>query len=167
MSVEVETNDEAMQTAIDYYLEHSKVKSNGVREVPKAAFVDRMKTHGVAESEYKKLQQAVAFETTAAANVAVIDLENKVKESSKEDLANEDYRKSLNATVRLPTFGGSTDVEFQLERHVPLRDRETGETSVRIDHGRLRTKINSKGVIHKDFHDVARSRIRAAIGLTD
>lgn len=164
----IETNDAAaMKDAVDYYLEHSKVKNNGVREVSKSAFVAAIEKHGVSEEEFKKVQSAIDFETTAAAGVALIDVETKIAAASKEDLGNEEFRTNLKGVVRLPTPGGSTEVSVQAEYSSPIPFRGEGEPQVKTTFGRTRTTINTKGRIFKSFHEDASTRIRAALGVDD
>ena len=155
-----------MADAVAHYLENSKLKGNGVREVPKAAFVEAMEKHGVTEADLKKVQAAVDFETTAAARVALADVEQKIQDSSKDDLKNDDYRKGLSATVRLPTFGGATEVECQAEKvsNIPFRGDDEGP-STKTSYARFRTTINTKARIHKDLHDEAADRIRKHLGV--
>ena len=162
---------EQMKNAVNFYLENSTIKSNGIREVRKADFVEAMKKHGVTADDYKKVQDALDYEVTAAAGAALVDTENKIKEASADDLKNEEYRKSLSSVVRLPTFGGSTEVECRAEKHsnIPFRgDADgNGEPAVKIDYGRFRTTINTKGRIHKDLHAEAVSRIKSALKVKD
>lgn len=166
----IEFNDtEQMTAAVDFYMENSKMKSNGVREVPKAAFVKRLTdVHGIEETDYKKLQHAVDFETTAAARVALADVETKIGEASKDDLANDDFRKGLSSTVRLPTFSGATEVECRAEKwsNVPFRgDGDAEAPAHKVTHGSFRTTINTKGRIDKNLHTEATDRIRAKLGV--
>lgn len=169
MTVETVDTSEAMNTAVDFYLEHSKVKPNGLREVPLAPFVERMETHGVTKAEYKKLQDAIDFETTAIARVALADVERKISEASEEDLKNEEFRTGLSAAVRIPTFGGATEVECYVEKHsnIPFRgDNDgNGEPAKKITYGRFRTQIHAKGRIYKSLHDEAADRVRSALGV--
>ena len=156
-----------MQESVSHFLESSDIKSNGVRNVPKAAYVKALEKHGVTEADIKRVNTAIDFENTAAARVAVQDLESKISEASKEDLEKEEFRKGLSATVRLPTFGGSTDVTVNAEvfNNIPFRGDGDGEPQRKASYGRLRTTINTKGRIHPDFHAEADSRMRKALGI--
>lgn len=157
-----------MDTAVDYYLEHSTVKNNGVREVRKADFVKGLEArHGVTEEDYKKVQDALKFETTAAARVATADLEKKASEASKDDLKSDEFRKGLSAAVRLPTFGGSTEVEVFGEKwdNLPRREGMPEDAPThKVTHGRVRVSINTKRFIDGDFVTEAQDRIRTALG---
>ena len=169
MTVQVSCDSDEMNAAVDHYLQESKVKSNGVREIPKAAFVTAMEKHGVTEADYKRMQSAIDFETTAAARVALADTEVKINSADKKDLENEEFRCGLSSTVRLPTFGGATEVSCQAEKwsNIPFRGEGDDAPSRKVTHGRFSTKINTKGRIYKDLHDEAANRIRAALGVKD
>lgn len=170
VDIEVPTeSDLRVEKGVEFYMEHSKLKTNGVREVPKAAFNQRLKEeHGIDEAEYKRLQTALDFETTVAAHVALNTIESDLRKASAEDLASDDFRKGLSAIVRLPTPGGNTEVEVKAERHdnIPFREGSDGP-SHKITYGRLSTKINTKSRIDKDFHETAASRIRAILGVAE
>lgn len=165
MAVTVNEDTAAMLAAADHYKSNSEINNSGVRVVSKGVFMDALKKHDVTEADYKKLQKAIDYETTAAAHVAMLDTEEKIAAASKEDLASEDYRKALTSTVRLPTLGGSTEVEFFTERHSRVPARGDQPESIKISHGRVRTTTNIKSRIEKSFHDEADLRIRKAIGL--
>ncbi len=169
MSTETIEGTDLMNAAVDHYLEHSRIKSNGVREIGKAAFVTAMKKHGVTEEEMKRVQTAVEYETTAAARVALADTEKKLPEMSDEDRANDELRKAVTSTVRLPTFGGYTEVECRGEKHsnIPFRTEGADGPATKIDYGRFRTTINARTRIHPDLHDEACNRIKAALGIKD
>lgn len=155
-----------MRESIDYFLENSKVKSNGVREVPKSAYNSALERHGVTHEEIKRVNEAVDFENTAAAHVALIDLEAKIAEASPEQMTDADYRKNLTSTVRLPTFGGNTEVELRAEKFTTNPFRGEGEApEPKASYGVLRTSINTKSRVHKDFHTEAQSRIRKSLGI--
>lgn len=155
-----------MTEAVSHYLENSKVKSNGVRDVPKAVFVEALETrHGVTKEMLDQVQSAVDFETTAAANVALHDVEQKIGEMSKTDLKDDDARRAISATVRLPTFGGATDVTVSAESYSPIPFRGDGEQQFKTTYGRTQTRIATKGRIDRNFHEEASNRIRKALGV--
>lgn len=154
-----------MSVATDWYLKNSKVKANGVREVPKAAFIEALETHGVTKEMINQVQNAVDFETTAAAHAALHDVEQKIGELPKEGLKDDDARRGISATVRLPTFGGATDVTVSAESYSPIPFRGDGEQQYKTTYGRVQTKITTKGRIDRNFHDEAANRIRSALGV--
>lgn len=168
-----DTNEDktvALQATVSHFLEHSKIKSNGIREVPKDAFVEELARHGVTREEITRVQDVVDLVTTAAAHVAVHDVEQKIGEASKTDLADDTFRRNISATVRIPTFGGATDVTVKAEDRNPIPFRggeEGGEPQFKTTYGRLRTSITTKARIHRDFHEEASSRIRKALGVVD
>lgn len=166
-TIEINADSAAMNAGVDYYLEHSKVKSNGVREVPVAAFVSRMETHGVTKEDAKRVQDAINFETTVAARLALALAEKKLQEATAEELKDDDFRKTLRTVVRIPTFGGNTEVECQAERWDNIPFQGDGEKSHKVTHGRFRTTINAKSRIDPVLHDEARDRIRKIIGFTE
>lgn len=166
-TVTVTERQAAMDAAVDHYLSNTEINQSGVRVVPKKVFIDAIAKHGVDEAAYKKVQDAVNFETTAAGRVAMADTENKIAAASKEDLENEEYRRSISSTVRLPTFGGNTEVEFITEKSSPIPARGDNPASVKISHGRIRTTVNLKSRIDKELIEEAPLRIRAALGLKD
>lgn len=152
--------------AVSHYLENSKVKVNGVRDVPKAVFVEALETrHGVTKEMIDQVQKAVDFETTVAAHVALHDVEQKIGELPEEGLKDDDKRRGISATVRLPTFGGATDVTVSAESYSPIPFRGDGEQQFKTTYGRVQTKIATKGRIDRNFHEVAADRIRAALGV--
>lgn len=161
-------NNDLMEQTISHFIENSTVKSNGIREVRKAAYLEELERHGVSEDDLKRVQHAVDHTTTAAAHVALKDLEEKISNSSAEDLKKDDYRRDLDATVRLPTAGGSTEVTVNAENvnRIPFKG-EGDEPSYKTTYGRVSTTINTKGRIHKDFHDEAGKRLRAALGIKE
>lgn len=162
----------AMEAAADYYFENSKVKSNGVREVAKPAFLTRMEEqHGITEKEIKRVQTALSHETTVAAHLAMRDIEAKIKESSADDLANADFVSDIASTIRLPTFGGSTEVTMKAQKVSPIPFRGDGEgdsqPQFKTTFGTVRTTIQAKGRIERDFHTYAADRVRSALGILD
>lgn len=164
------TDETKMNAAVDYYLEHSVLKgNNGIREVNKKAFYERMENaHGVTRDDAKRFQDAIDYETTVAARVALADTEKKLSEMSADDLANDEMRRAVRSTVRIPTFGGNTEVECQAERSTPNPFRGEGDGPTHtVSHGRFRTTINAKARIDKGMHDEAMTRIRAALKITD
>lgn len=167
MAVEVTEHQAAMDAAVDHYLSNTEVNNSGVRVVPKKVFMDAIEKHGVTEADYKKVQQATDFETSAAARVAMADTENLLAKASKEDLASDEYRRSVSSTVRLPTFGGNTEVEFFAEKVSNVPARGDIAASVKVSHGRIRTTINTKSRIDKELLAEAPIRIRAALGLKE
>jgi hypothetical protein len=161
----------ATQAAVDFYMENSRIHpTSGLREINRDAFLKRMEEeHGITKKEAQRFQDAVNFETTVAAGVALSDLEKKIAEASDDDLKNDEYRRNMSSTVRVPTFGGNTEVTLFAERAAPIPGPagEDGERRMSISHGRVKTTINLKSRIAKDFHDDAKSRIRAALNITD
>lgn len=165
MTIEVTDRQAAMDAAVDRILSNTEVNASGVRVVPKKLFVEAMKSHDVDETTYKKVQDAINFETSAAARVAMADTENKVAAASKEDLANDDYRRGISSTVRIPTLGGNTEIEFFAETFKAVPARGDTPASNKITHGRIKTKINLKSRIDKDLVDEASVRMRASLGI--
>jgi hypothetical protein len=161
-------DENKMSSAIEDYLTSSKVKSNGVREVPTKAFYEGLETrHGIDKDAALAYQKAIDFETTAAAHVALQDLEGKIADMSKEDLANDATRRGLASTVRLPTYSGSTEVTVRAERSDVIPARGDQPVGSKISHGKVSTSINTKMRVHRDFHTESQTRIRAALGIAD
>lgn len=167
MTVEVTEHKAAQDAVVDMFLSNTEINQSGVRVIPKKLFIEAVEKQGVTEADYKKVQASTDFITTAAARVALADTESKAKAASKEDLASEDYRRSLTSTVRLPTLGGNTEVEFFAEKASNVPARGDVPATVKITNGRFRTTINTKSRIEKELIDEAPLRIRAALGLDD
>jgi hypothetical protein len=169
-----ETKNESipgLNDAVDFFRQEAKTKSNGILEVPKGAFVKAMEKQGVTEEEMKKVQGAVDFVTTAAAGLATSSLEEKIEQASKEELADEAFRLNLKSTVRIPTFGGSTEVTTYAETHNPIPTRGdadgNGERQIKITHGRVKTTVNAKGRIIGNYAEDIRNSIRTKLGAKD
>jgi hypothetical protein len=167
VTVDVTERKAAQDAVVDMFIEGTEVNNSGVRVIPKKIFIDAVEKQGVSEADYKKVQAATDFVTTAAARVAMADTEKKISESSKSDLENEEFRRGISSTVRLPTFGGNTEVEFFAEKTANVPARGDVPASVKISHGRIRTTINTKARIDKELLEEAQLRIRAALGIKD
>ena len=171
MTKQTEEAIPGLSEAVNFYREESKVKSNGVREVPKAAFIKAIAKHGVTEDDLKKVNDAVNFETTVAAALAVSDVEEKISQASKDQLKDEEFRKGLEGVVRIPTLGGATTVTAFAETHNPIPTRGdadgNGERQIKITHGRIKTQISTKGRIIGNYAETARDSIRAKLGIKD
>ena len=160
---------EAMTETVSYFKEHAKTRSNGIIEVPKPAFMEQIKRHGVTQGDFERVQTAVDFVTTAAGHVALEHLEEKVGAAGDDDLKDETFRKSLSSTVRLPTHGGATEVTVKAETKnpIPFRGEEGGEPQFKTSYGVTRTTINSKGRMFRDFHEEANNRMRKALRMEE
>lgn len=161
--------NDLMEQTISHFIENSTVKSNGIREVKSDAYYEELEQrHGVTKEDLKRVQHAVDHTTTAAAHVALKDLEEKISNSSADDLKKDEFRRDLDAVVRLPTAGGSTEVTVNAEdiNRIPFKG-DGDEPSYKTTYGRVSTKINTKGRIHKDFHEEATKRIRSALGVKE
>lgn len=162
-----------MEKAVDFYRGQSEVGNTGVRRIPKAAYMERLDTeHGVDEATLKKVQNAVDHETTVAAHVSLADVEDSIKAASKDQLADEEFRRNLSATTRLPTLGGSTEVTVNAEKLIPIpgrpdADGNVGERSTKLLFGQTRTTIQAKYRIEKTFHEEAASRLRSSLGIKE
>lgn len=167
MAVEVTEETAMMDAAVDHYLSNTEINNSGVRVVPKKVFDERLEVHGVSPADLKKVQDAINYETTAAARVALADTENKIQGASKADRESEEWRKACSSMVRLPTPGGATEVEVYAEKHSNVPARGDVPASVKVTHGRVRTTINTKSRIDKIFHEEANARIRAELGMKD
>jgi hypothetical protein len=155
-------------TAADFFAENSRTKSNGVREVPKAAFFKELDKHGVTESDVKKVSEALSFVRTAGAELATRDLEAKIGEATPDQLGDAAFRRGLSATVRLPTPEGSTDLTLYAEsvNNIPFRgDGDGGEPQTKTTYGRLKATVNTKMHIHRNFLQEADDRMRKALGV--
>lgn len=168
---EVEVTDNKMAEAVAYYEEHSRIHPmQRLREINRDAYLTRMKeAHGISKEEAKRFQDAINFETEVAAGVALNDLEKKIAEASEEDLKNDEFRRNMLATVRIPTFGGNTETTMYAEKASPIPGPagEDGERRMSVTHGRLKTTINLKSRVSKGFHSEAKDRIRAALGISE
>lgn len=158
--------------AAGFYREAAPISNGDIRKIPRAKFLERMATHGVDEDMAKKVQAATDFELTAAATAAMLDLEERIQAADPEDLKNDDYRRHLSNSVRLPTFGGSTTATVHAEKisNVPGRPDADGNMSAattKTTYGATTTKINAKGRIFTGFHNESRDRIRAALGIDE
>ena len=153
--------------AVEKFIAGFKQRPNGNREVSTAAFDAVMADNGVTKDEYKRVGDALKLARTAAAEIAISDLEKKLSEADASDRDSVDWRKQQRSMVRLPTYGGITEVEVLAERHSPNPQRGEGKPDFTVAHGPIRTKITTKSAIHTHIHDDARSRIRKAVGLKD
>ena len=174
MSKDNNASTPSYEDAVAFYREHSTVKSNGIREVPRADFVSRLEeVHGVTKDTITKVQDAINFETTAAAHLALADLEEKISAAPADQLKDDAFRRDLSSVVRLPTFGGNTEVTVYAEKtdNIPGRIGATDADgnplpTTTTTYGRTRTSINTKARIDKAFHDTATARIKAALGVS-
>ncbi len=149
----------------EHFVENSQIKPNGVREVNRAGFDAAMLSVGVSPKDAKRVQEAVDHATTAAAEIAADDLEGHIGKSSKAELKDEEHRRSLSSTVRLPTYGGSTHVTVQAEKTHIIPGRGDTETSTGVKHGVIGVKINTKGRIDKQLPGSISDRMRKAMNL--
>ena len=158
-----------MDETVSFFMENSKLRSNGIREVSKPAFMEQVKKHGINQSDFERVQTAVDFVTTAAGHVALRDLEERVGAASPEELKEESFRKGLSSTVRLPTHGGATEVTVKAETKnpIPFRGEEGAEPQFKTTYGQTRTTINTKGRMFRDFNAEADSRLRKALGMEE
>jgi hypothetical protein len=151
------------------FLEHSQVKPNGVREVNKAGFSAAMLSVGVSGEDFKRVTNAIDNATTAAALIAEEDLHDKIGGLSKDELSNDETRRGLSTTVRLPTPGGKTEVTVSAEtvNNIPFRgDADgNGERQTKTTHGRIRVSVNATGRIQKDLPGAMGDRIKSKLGL--
>jgi hypothetical protein len=168
-SVDVGYNKEQLEETVSFFLENSKIKSNGIIDIPKPIFMDQVKKHGVTQADFERVQQVTDFMTTAALGVAAKSLETKVSEASEEDLKDDTFRRGLSSTVRIPTHGGGTDVTFKAETRnpIPFRGEEGGEPQFKTSHGVTRTTINAKNRIFPDYQKQAEDRMRKALGVAE
>jgi hypothetical protein len=157
-----------MDAGVEFYTEHSKMKSNGVRDVPKSAFMERMsEVHGVEKELIEKYHDALDFESTVAGEVSLRDVVAKVVDATAEQLADDEFRRGLKATTRLPTPGGNTDITLSAEVEVNIPARGEQEARTEIRYARTKTKINCERRILREFHEHAGNTIRAALGLPE
>jgi hypothetical protein len=169
---DTDIDKELMTASVSHFMENSTVRTNGTREVPKAAFREALAKHGVDDEMVKKVHDAVAFESTAAGRVALADLEKKIEGATDEDLADENFRRNLSAMVRLPTYGGSTEITAYAETHNPIPSRGTdadgnpNERGTKVTYGRIKTSINTKARIHADLHEESNERMRRSLKVT-
>lgn len=161
------TTTPSIADSVKVYLEEGKLKPNGTRDIPTAAFMGQMEKHGVTKDSIKLYHDALAQETTAASEVASLDLIDTIGNASKEDLKNEEFRKNLSASVRLPTYGGSTEIEHTAERFNNVPARGDQPASRQASYGAFRVKVNTKGRVHKEVLESAQSRVREALGIKD
>lgn len=159
------------KSAVEFYREHSRIHpTSGMREINRDAYLKRMnEEHGISKDQAKKFQEAVNFENEVVAHVLLEDLEQKIGESSEKDLKSDEFRRNLSVSARIPTFGGNTELELKAERAAPIPGAagEDGERKMSIGHGRLRMTINTKSRISKEFHETAKDRVRAALGIKE
>lgn len=163
----VETNvASTVKTTADYFMENSKTGSNGIVEISKNAYKTVLEEQGVTQEDVKRVHDAQDFANTAAAEVALRTVEGKIGAATPEQLQDKDFRKNLSATVRVPTFGGTTEITHTAEKITPIPFRGEGEEpAYKTSYGTTSTKINAKGRIHKEFHAEADHRMRVALGL--
>jgi hypothetical protein len=162
---------EGLNDAVEFYRSEAKTKSSGILEVPKAAFVKAIAKHGVTEADLKRVNDAVNFETTAAAALAVSVVEEKISQATKDQLKDEDFRIALDGVVRIPTFGGATTVTAFAETHNPIPQRGNadgnGEREIKVTYGRIKTQVATKSRIIGNYGETARDAIRAKLDIKD
>ena len=152
--------------AAEFFLANSTVKTNGVREVRKADFVTAMKNEGVTEETYKQVKDAEDILESAATRVAFGDLKTKIKDATDEQRGDVEWRKKLNAEVRIPTFNGATQVFAYAESHSrDPRKGDDGETLTIIKHGRASVKVDTKRRGEKEFLSEQAAEIQSLLGL--
>ena len=162
------SDDKAIKAAVDHYLAASELAPSGIRSIPKAAFVERLKDiHDLDDAVVKRVQTALNHETTVAHAVATHDLIEKIKATSKEDLKDDDTRRALTSTVRLPTHGGNTNVIVRAEDVKRLPSKGDGEQEYKTSYGRVGVKITTKSRIPKEFLEQGSAQIRKALGVKD
>lgn len=147
------------------FVANSTVKSNGIREVNRAGFDAAMLSVGVSAKDAKRVQDAVSHATTAAAELAADDLEARIKQSSKTELKDDNHRRSLTSTVRIPTYGGNTEVSVSAEKTHTIPGRNGAETSTGVKHGVIGVKVRTKGRIDKALPGPMSDRMKKALGL--
>ena len=171
----VTTNTDKLDTAfgdqmrgtVEHFLKDSSINGKGVREVSKAVYEEELGKLGVTPAEAKKVHHAVDFLTTAASRAATEDLVDKLKGASADDLKNDKYRRDLDATVRIPTGSGSTEVTVFAETldKAARRSEEEGGKPDKVSYGRIRTTINQKGRIFKELHEEVSNRIKSELNV--
>jgi hypothetical protein len=157
----------SVETFKEHFLANSTLKGKDeVRDVSKAGFSLAMASAGVSDADVKRVQNAVNMATEAAADIAADDLVAKLDKMSKDDLANDETRRGVSASVRLPTHGGRTDVTVLAERSSPTPFRgEGGERQTVVKHGVIRVAVNGTARLNKDLPGNITSRIKDKLGM--
>ena len=149
----------------EFYLASARVKSNGVHEIPSAVFYERLeKEHGVTKDSLKVHYDALEFEESAATLAATSILEAEIAKATPEQLADEDFRKGMKGVVRMPTYGGSTEVIVKAERHTSAG---FGSNERNVSYGHVTTNINKSKTMFPQAPAEAERRIKAQLGIKD
>lgn len=159
----IESNTVDINDTVNHLIENSKIKPNGIREVSSGAYYDALAKHDVTKADVERIHGAVNHLETAAAHVALLDIEGRLANATADELKDSEYRKNLSSTVRLPSFGGATEVQVLAEKENRNPFSKDGET--KMSYGVVRTSVSLKKRINKDFLAEADSRMRAALGV--
>jgi len=169
---DTEVNDaNPVETMKSFFLDNSQIKPNGIREVNKAGFSQALLSQGVSDKDVKRVQTVLDHAKSAATELAADDLIGKIESTGKDDLANDEYRRGLSSTVRIPTPGGKSEITVSTEsvNNIPFRGDADGnsEPQKKTTYGRIRVSQNATSGIQKDLPGSVSDRIKASLGISE
>lgn len=154
-----------LAAASEWYRQNSEVQKNGVRVVRKDAFVEGIELrHGVTKAELERVHNAIIDERSAATVVAVDDLDEALEKAKKDGKSLDDL-KQMSATIRLPTYGGETDLTVLASDTTKVASKGNAKEN-ETDYGVISTVVHATQGIHRSVAESARLRIAKRLGVS-